>query len=371
GVSGPVVDVLARPVTPRRVRCRCGQVERLLGVKVPREEVRRIFVSLGMKPVGEDAESIEVEVPTFRVDVEREADLIEEVCRVYGVEKIPAAMQASVPATSEFDVVWDRLMELRRRLTALGYHEALNYTMVAEGEVAVQNPLQSHLTALRASLIPGLLQNVRTNVARQQTSVRLFEVGRVFRAGGAEHWMLGIVACGRRHPGDWERTEDVDLLDVKGVLEELGLEGEVRVVAGAELRRWDLRQPVVVAEVGLDGWLRREEPPRQYRELPRFPAVVRDVAWVVDESVTHGTLMAAMERHRTNLLERIELFDIFRGGTLPTGKKSVAYSLTYRAADRTLTDREVNEAHERLVRAVQRELGCEIRERQTAAGISD
>ncbi|MCX7915124.1 MAG: phenylalanine--tRNA ligase subunit beta, partial [Verrucomicrobiae bacterium] len=108
-----------------------------------------------------------------------------------------------------------------------------------------------------------------------------------------------------------------------------------------------------------------------YRELPRFPAVVRDVAWVVDESVTHGTLMAAMERHRTNLLERIELFDIFRGGTLPTGKKSVAYSLTYRAADRTLTDREVNEAHERLVRAVQRELGCEIRERQTAAGISD
>lgn len=371
GQSGPVVDVVARPITRRRVACRHAQVERLLGIKVPAEEVRRIFVSLGMKPVREDADEIEVEVPTFRVDVEREADLIEEVCRVYGVEKIPAAMEPSVPATSEFDAVWDRLMELRRALTALGYHEALNYTMVARGEVAVQNPLQSHLTALRASLIPGLLQNVRTNVARQQNDVRLFEVGRVFRAGGTESWMLGIAATGRRHPGDWERTESLDYLDVKGVLEELGLEGEVRVVAGAELRQWDLRQPVVVTEVALDEWLQRERPQKQYRELPRFPAVVRDVAWVVDESVTHAVLLAAMQRHRTNLLERIELFDIFRGGTLPAGKKSVAYSLTYRAADRTLTDREVNEAHERLVRAVQRELGCEIRERQTAAGFSD
>ncbi|MCX7916388.1 MAG: phenylalanine--tRNA ligase subunit beta, partial [Verrucomicrobiae bacterium] len=219
-VARGMIDVLASPIQRRRVGCRYAQVRRLLGIEVPAETVKKIFVSLGMSVTRDDNTACEVEVPTFRVDVEREADLIEEVCRVYGVEKIPAAMQASVPATSEFDVVWDRLMELRRRLTALGYHEALNYTMVAEGEVAVQNPLQSHLTALRASLIPGLLQNVRTNVARQQTNVRLFEVGRVFRASGAERWMLGIVACGRRHPGDWERTEDVDLLDVKGVLEE-------------------------------------------------------------------------------------------------------------------------------------------------------
>lgn len=363
GVSGPVVDVVTRPIEARRVGCRYAQVERLLGIPVPRGEVRRVFVALGMKPVREDDVRMEVEVPTYRVDLEREADLIEEVCRVYGVEKIPSAMQPSLPATSDFDGVWDRFMELRRRLTAMGYHEAINHTMVARGEVAVQNPLQSHLTALRSSLIPGLLQNVRTNVARQQPNVRLFEVGRVFRAGGRQSWMLGLVATGRRHPGEWERAESVDYLDVKGVLEELGLEGDIRVVAGSELAAWDLREPVVVAEVDLERWLRHEQPARQYRELPRFPAVVRDVAWVVNENMTHGELMAAMERHRTNLLERIELFDIFRGGTIPAGKKSMAYSLTYRSADRTLTDREVNEMHDQLVRAVQRELGCEMRER--------
>ncbi len=362
GEAGPLVDVCAQPVTRRRVRCRHGQVNRVLGVDVPPAEVRRIFVSLGLVVVGEDASGLEVEAPTFRVDLEREADLIEEVCRIYGVEKIAARMQPARPAVSAFDERWDRLMELRRQLTALGYHEAVNQTMVHDGALKLQNPLNADMTALRSSLVPGLLENVRTNVARHQYDVRLFEIGRVFDATGRETLRLALVATGRRTTGDWERTEKVDYFDLKGALEELGLPGEVKQISGWEAKRLDLGDAVAVAELDLEPVLAAPRAEKQYRELPKHPAVVRDVALVVAEEVTHAAVLAVVEKHRNKNLEQVALFDIFRGGVIPTGKKSVAYSLTYRAADRTLTDAEVNAAHEQLKQALRRELACEIRE---------
>src|SRR5206468_2808462 len=146
--------------------------------------VKKIFAGLSLDVVAEAADGCEVEVPTFRVDLEREADLIEEVCRIYGVEKIPAQMQPSLPAVSEFDAQWDKRRRVRETLNALGFHEALNQTMVGEGALKLQNPLNAEMTALRQSLVPGLLQNLRTNVSRHQYDVRLFEIGRVFAADG-------------------------------------------------------------------------------------------------------------------------------------------------------------------------------------------
>ncbi len=357
-VATGIVDVLAKPIERRRVTCRYAQVNRLLGIEVPPATVKKIFVGLGLNVVS-DGEAVTVEVPSFRVDLEREADLIEEVCRIHGVEKVPAKMLPAVAQVSEFDAQWDYRARVRQVLTALGFHEALNQTMVAEAPLRLQNPLTSDMGALRASLLPGLLQNLRTNVSRHQFDLKLFEIGRVFAVDGTEKLHLGLAMTGRRTTGDWQRTEKVDYLDLKGVLEELGLTAEIQTIPAVQARKMDLRDEVVLAELELPA---AQPVEKHYRELPKFPAIQRDMALIVDEAVPHGAIMDAIAAAQNKHLERVELFDIFRGDPVPPGKKSLAYSLTFRAADRTLTDAEANAAHEQLKRAVQRAVQCEIRE---------
>jgi phenylalanyl-tRNA synthetase beta chain len=372
-VARGVIDVLAGPVVKRRVRCRFAQVNRVLGIAVPPEAVRKIFSGLSLPVMAADAEGCEVEAPTFRVDIEREADLIEEVCRVHGVEQIPAAMQPAKVAVSDCDARWDALMRVRHVLAALGFDEAQNQTMVGEGVLKLVNPLTAEMSALRSELTPGLVANLRTNVSRHQYDVRLFEIGRVFGGDGGESWRLALAMTGRRAPGSWEsgaREEKLDYYDLKGALEELAAQSgcrgfaaaEIRQISAAQAKRLGLWDEVFTAELELEPLWAAPAAERRFVELPRFPAVVRDMALVVEESVGHGQIVAVIEKHRNMFLERVELFDIFRGGTIPRGKKSLAYSLVFRAPDRTLTDAEVNEAHEQLKRQMRQELRCEIRE---------
>jgi phenylalanyl-tRNA synthetase beta chain len=397
-VARGILDALAKPIEKRRVKCRYAQVNRLLGIEVPPETVTKIFVGLGLKVMegrapsrpsegsGHDRawpsnDGVEVEVPMFRVDLEREADLIEEVCRIYGTEKIPAKMQPAAAVVSDFDAKWDAVARVRQILTALGFHEAMNQTLVGEDSpvgaqhavpLRLQNPLSAEQSALRSTLVPGLLANLRTNVSRHQYDVRLFEIGRVFAANGQESLHLALAVTGRRNPQSWEtgaREAKLDYFDVKGVLEELGRQvdlpfevAEIREVPAAQAKKLDLRDAVLVAEMELEPLLTAAHEEKQFHELPKFPAVVRDMALLVAETTTHADVLAAIEKNQNKFLERVELFDIFRGGSIPMGRKSMAYSLTFRAADRTLTDAEVNEAHEKIKRQLQQALKCEIRE---------
>lgn len=229
----------------------------------------------------------------------------------------------------------------------------------------LQNPLSADQQALRSALVPGLLANLRTNVSRHQFDVRLFEIGCVFAANGKESLHLALAVTGRRKPHSWEtavREAKLDYYDVKGALEELGASAEIRQIPAGQAKKLDLRDAVFVAELELEPLLAKGEREKTFRELPKFPAVVRDVAMVVDEDVSHGEIVAMIDKNRNKFLETVELFDIYRGSSIPTGKKSMAYSLTFRASDRTLVDAEVNEAHEQLKRLLQQVLKCEIRE---------
>jgi phenylalanyl-tRNA synthetase beta chain len=372
-IARGMADALAKPIQKQRVKCRFAQVNRLLGIEVPSETVKKIFTSLSLLVVSSDKQACEVEVPTFRVDLEREADLIEEVCRIHGVEKIPAKMQPATAVVSEFDAKWEAIARVRQILTALGFHEAMNQTLVSQGDLKLQNPLSAEQSALRASLVPGLLLNLRTNVSRHQYDVRLFEIGRVFASDGKESLHLALVVTGKRNPTAWEtgaREAKLDYFDVKGAIEELtekfGANGfvnvEIKQISPSVAKRLDLRDEVSFTELDLNSLLAGARTEKQFSELPKFPAVVRDVALVVAESTTHGDILAAIKKNGNKNLERIDLFDIFHGGTIPTGKKSMAYSLTYRAPERTLTDTEVNDALDQLKRQLERSLSCEIRE---------
>ena len=266
--------------------------------------------------------------------------------------------------------------------------------------VELANPLSSDMDVLRPSLLPGLLSILRHNLAHKNSDVGLFEVGRVFsRADGRtkEERRLAIALTGQRHPLFWsgaDREAKFDLYDLKGLLEEFlvqfGVRGVVYVKRGGTTalflesaaislggkvplgemglllpllaKRYDLRDAVLLAELSLDQLLARRNPATSFKALPAFPSVRRDVAMLVPEATTHDAVLSAVKQAKSANLESVELFDVFRGKNVPPGQKSVAYAFTYRHAERTLTDAEVNDAHEKLVEQFRQKLGAALRE---------
>ncbi len=414
-----VVDACVEPVVPKQVMLRHGKVGELLGVSLNPAEIEYFLGQLGLKLVNRKPRAVDdvsppepatFQIPTYRVDLKREVDLIEEIARMYGVDKIPSTEPRHAKGSHPFDARYDEIMEVRRVLAGLGLNEAQGQTLIsrstvpttqAESTVALENPLSSDMDVLRPSLLPGLLDVLRQNLRHQNGDVALFELGRVFRKVEGtvrEGWRLAIALTGARSAPFWtgaERDARLDLMDLKGLLEELfehvGLKGftftrrtepvglfiESAQVAlgGGKLvlgemgqleprlaKRYDLRDAVLLAEVDFDQILARRNAGRSFKPLPAFPAIRRDVAMVVSESITHDTVLQAVRQAKAPNLESVELFDVFRGRHVPEGQKSLAYAFTYRGADRTLTDAEATSAHDRVVAQLKQSLQASIRE---------
>jgi phenylalanyl-tRNA synthetase beta chain len=414
-----VVDAWPNPLPPRQITLRPARVNALLGISLQPAEIEYYLGQLGLKRVDRTPRPVDApavpetstwQIPSWRPDLKREADLIEEVCRLHGVDKIPATPPRGALGTHAHDAVHDQLAEVRRLLTGLGLDEAQGQTLLnaaaaerlagPDGLVRLANPLSSDMNVLRPSLLPGLLDVLQHNVGRRQNDLALFEIGRVFAPAGEavkENRRLAVALTGRRQPVFWsgaERDALYEWADLKGVLEtfleHFGVRGAVcapRPPGGAFFiesaaltlggrvplglfgqlnpllaRQYDVSAPVFLAELDLDQLLARRQAGRTFKPLPQFPAVRRDVALLVAESVTHEAVLAAVKQARVPDLEQVELFDLYRGPNVPAGQKSLAYACTYRAADRTLTDEEVNRAHAGLVEHLKRTLPATIRE---------
>jgi phenylalanyl-tRNA synthetase beta chain len=347
-------------------------------------------------------------IPTFRVDLKREIDLIEEIVRMYGVDKIPSTPPRGANGAHPYDAVHDQLAEARRILVGLGLNEAQGQTLIADSAaklvavgdslVALSNPLSSDMNVLRPSLLPGLLDSMRHNISHKNNDVALFEVGRVFVQNGAttkEERRVAIALTGQRTQNFWsgeDREAKFDAYDLKGILEDLlesfGLRGfsfarregitdlflesatiqlgklplgEFGQVLPPLAKKYDLRDAVFVAELNLDQLLQRRNPARSFKTLPQFPSSRRDVAMLVPEATTHDAVLTVVRQAKPVNLESVELFDIFRGKNVPEGQKSVAYAFTYRSGDKTLTDADVNGAHEGLLKQFAAKLNAVMR----------
>jgi phenylalanyl-tRNA synthetase beta chain len=414
-----VVDAYPQPVEPKEIKLRHHKVNELLGIELSPEKMEYYLGQLGLKITGRKARPVDAEgppepatfrIPTFRVDLKREVDLIEEIARMHGIDKIPSTSPRAASGANEFDAVFDQLTGARAILTGLGLDEAQGQTLISNGKckiqkeelIALNNPLSSDMDVLRPSLLPGLLDSLRHNASRKNNDAALFEIGRVFvRADGAvrEERRVAMAMTGLRNPPFWsggEREAKCDIFDLKGVLEgfleQLGLRGMsyARRDGGAAMylesatvhlgknilgefgqlspvlaRENDLRDAVLLAELNLDLVLslaRRNAAGKTFKPLPAFPAIRRDVAMLVPEATTHEAVLNAIRSAKPQNLERTELFDVFRGKNVPEGSKSMAYAFTYRNAERTLTDSEVNAAHEKLVEQFKRDLQAAIRE---------
>ena len=413
-------DTNPHPASGKTIALRPEKVSQLLGIELGAEVITRHLTSLGLTATA----PMSFTIPTFRVDLKREVDLIEEIARLHGVDKIPSTPPRGAIGANAFDAVYDEIAEARRLLAGLGLNEAQGQTLVANAQchiagdqlVRLANPLSSDMDVLRPSLIPGLLDSLRHNLTRKNYDVALFEIGRVFQqraasvplakpdanrqpdAGGTlEERRIAIALTGRRAPGFWsgdDRDAKFDLSDLKGLLEEFleqfGVRGvtytrraeptallieSATIALGGKLplgeigqlspllaKRHDLRDAVFVAELNLDQLLARRNAAKAFKPLTQFPSSRRDVAMLVPEATTHDAVLGAVRQAKPQNLETVELFDVFRVKNIPAGQKSVAYAFTYRGTEKTLTDAEVNAAHEKVVGQCKTVLGATLRE---------
>jgi phenylalanyl-tRNA synthetase beta chain len=390
------------PPSPRDVSLAYEKCNRDLGLTIKPKTVNQILERLGLiknksKP---DKTRSTWKIPSYRHDLQRDVDLIEEIVRAHGVHKIIGTDRSRFTPSSAADHSHDLESALRARLVAYGLSETRTSKLIpraaiALGERAIElrNPLSEDHVALRPSLIPGLLAVLERNRRAGAPSVRIFEMGRAFiPPDGKEERRLSILLCGNiASDPHWRSTNrSLDFFDLKGALETLEVKrisfrhaanedftlgadvfvGDDRIGFAAQLSsaravELDATKPVFIAEVSLDAILSSESDDRPFHEVEKFPSITRDIAMVLPENLSHDAVIAAIKTGSEPLLERVELFDLFMvpvGGNLDARRKSLAYSLTYRDKNRTLTSEEVTVVHDRIKERLKRELGVELRE---------
>jgi phenylalanyl-tRNA synthetase beta chain len=390
-----VIDRYPNPLPERQLILRRERIERLLGAAIPDADVRRILTSLGFRPVAQ-ADGWKVAVPTFRVDVSREVDLIEEVGRHYGYDRLPTTFPPLTAAPPPPHPTIDRDRTARRVLLAAGCSEALSFSFIAAdraapfadaGQIArISNPLTSQFSVLRPSLLPGLIAALAHNRNRQRHDVQLFEIGAAVTRRGL-HQLLAVAWTGNAGEPHWSGTpRPVDFFDVKGLVEQLGqaywietafesngipdfLVGgrAARVLAGSrELGVAGMLAPsvttsadlgkdqdVYVIELNLDAVMSaRSGGPIAFAPLPRYPSIVRDISIVVDNSLPAATVRGTIRSAAPDTLVSVREFDRYQGKGVAEGRVSLSMRLTFRSPDRTLTDAEVDEAMSSILMAL-------------------
>tara|TARA_B100000700_G_scaffold295203_1_gene357916 strand:+ start:20879 stop:23260 length:2382 start_codon:yes stop_codon:yes gene_type:complete len=406
GEPGPLIEAASAEhlPTPRQIVLRRARLEQALGLSLPAEDVTDILERLGM-PVEADDVSWRVAVPSWRFDVAIEEDLIEEVARIHGYNRLPVRRPQARLGLRPDGEAQQPLSRLRRQMVARGYQEAISYSFVApELQKALlpqavaptlANPISSDMSVMRASLFPGLIKALEHNLNRQQSRVRLFETGLIFRGELDELSqipMMGALVCGNRDPEGWAaRGDKVDFFDLKGDLESLlAMGGEpdawrfepgehsalhpgqaARVLYRGEEAGWigtlhpavraelGLKVEAVLFEVRLDVLSQGQLP--AFTPLSRYPEVRRDLAMLVDESLPVQSLLDCLREQAGEWLTEINLFDVYQGKGVEDGHKSVALGLTWQHPSRTLNDEEINQLVDAIVTESGQRFGARLR----------
>jgi phenylalanyl-tRNA synthetase beta chain len=413
-VAAGIVDTYPVEITPVTLALRIEKMNAICGTDISAGEAREVLAALGLgvEADGATGTTLSVTVPTFRPDITREIDLIEEVVRVWGMERVPSTLPGGRGRIGHQTDHQRWVRRIDSTMRAAGLNETMTYAFVdpddlertrmslGENErfVELTNPMSTEQAVMRWSLLPGLLRSVSYNQRRGVLDVHLYEIGTVFSTSDGrklpkEHLSLAGVLAGSWERPDWHgANEQLDFFDGKGVIEalaiDLGLDRwtvraaelawlqngrSAQIVLRGSVVGWlgeidphvadafEAEAPVVAFEIDADALIAAARRDRGFTDVPRYPAVTFDVALVVPEEVTAEEVERAIRKAGGQLLDSVRLFDVYRGTGIPAGSKSLAWALSYRAPDRTLTDEEVRPVHEKLLHKVSRAVGAEAR----------
>jgi len=405
-VAKGVVDRYPKPIEPQQISLRVDRANSLLGTDLSAEQMASFLKSLSFETAGQGP--LQVRVPTFRPDVTREVDLVEEIARMYGYDRIETRVHGG--GTLRISPAWEEeaVGKIKLALCGLGFYEVVTNSLTdphlvslidqQETQRRIVNPLSTDLSVLRPSLILSLLQVVQRNLRRSLKDMRIFELGKIFQHPSpedfsAEKWSLCGVITGRRWPASWDRPDvQVDFYDLKGLLEclldKLSIDnfnflpydggvfqkgiaaalvlggtrcGFLGQLAPGVRSAFDLTEEIFLFDLDVALLIKAMSRDRHYMSLPKFPVAERDLAIVVSEEVLAHQVEDAIRQAGGELLVEVRLFDVYRGRQIVAGKKGLAYSLRYQSPVKTLKDSEVDGIQKRIVTTLRQKFGVELR----------
>ncbi len=412
-VAEGVVEADTRPVTLAEVTLRFARACNVIGMDISAARQVEILTLLGFILIAQNEDAATFQVPSYRVDVDCEADLVEEVARMNGLEALPEVLPATTLVPDASDAPARATTTCRHALISLGFTEILNYSFTSsavlnafstagsEKRIVLPNPVSADYAIMRDSLIPHMIDTLGYNHSHGTQTASIFEMGRVFFKNDQDvlseedRVCVGLMGFAGRSGTDSIRAVEPSesLLWLKGALEaliaklhapqmrlepvdidgfELGFSarlvvagtevGKIGRVAAATCRKWRIASPLVVAELRRDALLGNAFKVVGAKDVPAFPATSRDIALIAGSGVTHEQIVKVIKKAAPPELQSVKLFDIFKGKSLGANKTSLAYSLEYRASDRTLKDEETNAFHDKIKIALKRSLAVELRE---------
>lgn len=403
------IDAYPNPFKNRITNVRFARITKILGYEIPKETVKNILLKLGFT-IGQESETeIRLVIPSYRHDIEREIDVIEEVARIYGYDHIPEVNKVATTLEDKIDqsAFNDKLRDI---LTSLGFFEIVTNSLLKEETankfgrpIAMLNPQSSEMSHLRPSLIPGMLHAVSNNLKVSERNLSLFEIGKVFEKNTdgeinsfddfteSEHMIISVT--GHAILTEWfEKDRQTDLFDLKGIAlsifqklfpyQEFGLKykeenkwieqnfviksGNNICGIGGKVKKevndlFDVNQDVYLFVFYLDEIKKIEPSKRSFQELLKFPKVYRDFAFVLDKTIDTDSVIDVIKKASSKLLHQIKLFDIFQSDSLGKGKKSLAFQLEYYNLERTLTEEEVDKDFRKAITAVEKTFNAQLR----------
>jgi phenylalanyl-tRNA synthetase beta chain len=405
GEAGPITEAIGNLPEPIEVSLKHSSISSLLGIQMDKKEVRDILGRLGFGLSADDGEVLRVLVPSYRFDVSIEADLIEELARIYGYNNLPQTGGLGNQRLSSTPESHIELGQIRQQLVALGYQEVVTYSFIEpslaktlfpdQPGVSLQNPISADMAVMRTSILPGLLSTLKYNKNRQIERIRIFESGLIFQSSGEEikqTAMLAGLVSGNKMPVNWNNNKDLsDFYDLKGDVElllALGLELDrytfesaeyacfhsgqcARIVRDGELvGHVGALHPAMQREMGITGncyMFEVELAPLQERRLPaasalsKFPEVSRDLAILVDSNCAASEVLANVRVNAGEHLTDLRIFDVYQGDAVAKDKKSIALSLTWQHPSRTLSEDDINIIISKCVNRLQDAFNANLR----------
>ncbi len=403
-IAKGIIDVYPKKIEPVTIALHPKEVERILGVSISVESIVDILQRLGFTVAEGDV--LQIHVPTFRPDVTREADLIEEIARIHGYDNFPTDCTAFIDqlqAANEAEILRKKIIF---SLQSFDFSEITTYNLISKKEaqlflkngiVELINPLSEELSVLRTSLLPGLLKTARWNINRKIKNLKLFEIGSVFSKNlktVSEHVKLCGILTGLKSDVNWrDKGENVDIFDVKGTVEQLfhrnNLEnyhfsrigdhpilnkskslsvsfgGTLAGVFGAIrqpiLEEFDIGEEMYYFDIDYKMLIDQIQLKKSFKPIPKFPSISRDIALIIDRKIDTVDIEAEIKKNGGTYLQQIEVFDLYIGDQISKSKKSIAFKLTFLSYERTLTEEEIDKTIHLILSVLSQKYSCTLR----------